>query len=150
MLVMELVDDLAAVVERVGLRIVHASHAARESGLEGVERVVDGEIALMPVAVVGPGDPDRGPGAEGMVVRRREERGGPIDVPGVSQLDLGAGTDEVELLELHPGRVLPAAARVVEAGVERPHVAGGHAQIDLAVVVFHRTDPGVVEIVVGA
>src|SRR3984885_15901673 len=63
---------------------------------------------------------------------------------------VGAGTEEADVLEMHAGGVAAAAAPEVEAGIERPHVPGGDAHVDRAVVIAHHPDPGIVEIAVGA
>src|SRR6266480_3235738 len=43
-----------------------------------------------------------------------------------------------------------ATAPEVEPGIQGPHIARGDAQVDLAVVIAHRADPGVVEVALGA
>src|SRR5207244_12614136 len=58
--------------------------------------------------------------------------------------------EEVDLLELHAGGVAAAAAAEVEAWIEGPDIARRDAEVDLAVVIGHRADPGVVEIGIAA
>ena len=150
MLVAELVDDLAAVPKGVGLDVIAAGEPAGPAGVEGVEGAIQREIAEPPVARVGVVHVHRGEAPESVHVGDLHERFGAIDVGGVLELHARPAAEEVDLLEPHAGGVGAAAAAEVEARIEGPDIARRDAQVDLAVVIGHRADPGVVEIGIAA
>jgi hypothetical protein len=62
------------------------------------------------------------------------------------QCHVHAAAQHVRVFQLDAGRIGAAAAPEVETGIQCPHVFRRDHHVDLAVVIAHRTDPGVVEI----
>src|SRR5262249_52050325 len=98
----KLVDNLAAVIERIDLILVGATDARGMRDLQSVEGPVHDQLPQRPVAVVGVGGRDCRPAAERVPVRDLE----PVLVAGdarfVRSRDLGSAAPDVELLQLEP------------------------------------------------
>src|SRR5215472_15722235 len=141
MLVTELVDDLAAVPEGIVLQVIDAVDARGPGRIEGAERPLHRKLAQVPVAVVGKGGSPGDPGAEGVLADPLQAGRGAIDGDGMKHLEVGTGTEEVGVFQLHPDGVGAARAAVVEAWVQCPDIARSDAQIDLLVVITDLADP---------
>src|SRR5262249_28678310 len=133
--VVELVDDLAAVVEMVALVDALRHETAGVAGFERVERAVDDGLAHRAVAQLRIVQVDRSPRTESVIVGKTDARFAPVDRALVSYPDGAAGAQDVELLQRDTGAVGTAAAPEIEAGVQRPDIARRHEYIDLAVVI---------------
>ena len=99
--VLELIDDLATVVELVRLQVIAAGEPARPAGVECVKRSIERELAQPAIAQVRVVQVHHRPASEGVHVGHLQLRLGAVDVVGVGQLHPNPRAEQVEFLQLH-------------------------------------------------
>src|SRR6185503_12059921 len=130
--VMELVDLLAEVVDRVDALLAVHSATDGPARIERVERPLDVELAPMAVARVGKQSPEAHAAAEHVAVAIAEPPLIPVDLALVTDLECLARAEQIVLGETDAPFGLAAFVVQLQIELERPRVA--HAHIDLDAV----------------
>ncbi len=137
---LELIDDVAAVVQRINAQVVRAGQTAGPARIEGIEEPIDKEIALIAVAVhrVERLHPDAA--AFDIRVLDAELRRRAVDVGTAAGRDGRAVAECIELLHLKADAVRTTAAAVGESGIQGPHIARFDEHVHAPVVIGDRPD----------
>ena len=147
---LELLDDATEVVDGIDASFVAQIDARRPSRIERVERPLHVEHLRVAVAVGGDLGPDlpAAPGEGGVAVL--DQFGVAVDVGPGLQGQTAAGAEKVVLLDAEAAAVLAALSTELDFGLQGPGVLGDDLDVHRTVVVRHRADVGIAQIVVAA